>query len=389
MDPAERLGQAARAGEAARQRFGEAGFVVQTIRLATTPFPSWWQGRAETRAWVQGAAAAGFDYVAIGPVRLEDEPSYLHELQELAGADDRLFASAEIADVGGRIDVGRARAIAGVVRKLSKIRADGFANLYFTATANCRPGSPFFPVAFHGGGATTFAIAVEAADLAVTAVEGAGSLPDARERLVQWIEREAGRLVAVSEQIERRFEVVFGGIDFSLAPYPEAARSLGAAVEALGVPRVGGHGSLFSAAFLAECVDRAAFPRCGFSGLMFPVLEDAVLARRAAEGVLTVSDLLLYSAVCGAGLDVVPLPGDVSEEELTAVLLDLAGLAVRANKPLTARLMPLPGLRAGDPVSFDFSYFADSRVMGLKGMGVAGPMTGRDRLELLTRPSGR
>ena len=57
----------------------------------------------------------------------------------------------------------------------------------------------------------------------------------------------------------------------------------------------------------------------------------------------------------------------MSEGALTAVLLDVAMLASRLNKPLTARLMPLPGLAAGDPVSFDFPYFADSRVMGIAG----------------------
>jgi hypothetical protein len=62
----------------------------------------------------------------------------------------------------------------------------------------------------------------------------------------------------------------------------------------------------------------------------------------------------------------------VSAGALTAVLLDVAMLASRLNKPLTARLMPLPGLAAGDPVTFDFPYFADSRVMGIAGTGVAG-----------------
>jgi hypothetical protein len=139
-------------------------------------------------------------------------------------------------------------------------------------------------------------------------------------------------------------------------------------MERLGVARVGAQGSLFSAALLADAIDHARFPRCGFSGLMLPVLEDSVLAERAAEGLLTVTDLLLYSAVCGAGLDTVPLPGDIGEDELAAILLDVAALSTRLNKPLTARLMPIPGLSAGDPVVFPhFAYFAPSRVMAPKG----------------------
>jgi hypothetical protein len=34
--------------------------------------------------------------------------------------------------------------------------------------------------------------------------------------------------------------------------------------------------------------------------------------------------------------------------------------------------MPLPGLRAGDATSFDFEYFAPSRVMAARGDGVGG-----------------
>jgi uncharacterized protein len=60
---------------------------------------------------------------------------------------------------------------------------------------------------------------------------------------------------------------------------------------------------------------------------MMPVLEDATLARRAAEGTLTIKDVLLYSAVCGTGLDTIPLPGDTTAEQITPLLLDLCALA--------------------------------------------------------------
>ena len=75
----------------------------------------------------------------------------------------------------------------------------------------------------------------------------------------------------------------------------------------------------------------------------------------------------MYSAVCGVGLDTIPLAGDVSAETLAAILLDTATLATRLDKPLTARLMPMPTKQAGDPVEFDFPYFANSRVMRSSG----------------------
>ena len=89
-----------------------------------------------------------------------------------------------------------------------------------------------------------------------------------------------------------------------------------------------------------------------------------MLAARAAEGTVTVSDLLLWSSVCGTGLDTVPLPGDVTVEALSAILLDVAALALRLGKPLSARLMPaIPGRAPATWFGSTFPYLAPSRVL--------------------------
>ncbi|MGA9533467.1 MAG: DUF711 family protein, partial [Anaerolineales bacterium] len=165
-------------------------------------------------------------------------------------------------------------------------------------------------------------------------------------------------------------------------PYPDHLRSLGTAFESLGVPAVGRHGSVAAAGFLADCLDRAEFKRTGFCGLFLPVLEDEVLASRAAEGQLSVTDLLLYSTMCGTGLDTVPLPGDTSADLITPLLLDLGAIALRHNKPLTARLMPIPDKVAGDEVHFEFPYFADSRVMALESIPLTGLFAGSGMLDI-------
>ena len=67
-----------------------------------------------------------------------------------------------------------------------------------------------------------------------------------------------------------------------------------------------------------------------------------------------------------------PLRLDVTEDELAGILLDMATLALRLDKQLTARLMPVPGLKAGDVTGFDFAYFANGQVLGVKGMGSPG-----------------
>jgi hypothetical protein len=114
-------------------------------------------------------------------------------------------------------------------------------------------------------------------------------------------------------------------------------------------------------------------------------LEDATLARRATEGVLTLKDLLLYSAVCGTGLDTIPLPGDITIEQMAAVLLDVAVLAQRLDKPLAARLMPIPGKKAGDMTNFDFEYFTNSRVLAVEAQPLQGFLTGDETFTLNPR----
>jgi uncharacterized protein (UPF0210 family) len=153
----------------------------------------------------------------------------------------------------------------------------------------------------------------------------------------------------------------------------------------MGIPSLGLHGSLAAVAFLVEAMDRAQFSRAGFSGLFLPILEDAVLSLRAAEGTLGIKDLLLYAAVCGAGLDTVPLPGDTTPEQLEAIILDMAALAHRLGKPLTARLMPIPGKAAGDPTNFDFAYFSNSRVMPVQAEPLTNLLIGDEAIDLRPR----
>lgn len=386
----DRLQEWSRFLAAARSAYESAGFEVQSTRLATPPFPQVLGPGNAAQAPVfaeeleEYASGHGIDYVSLGPaggLSGDYDPAYVDAIYPLLARTRNAFAAVDIASSGG-VHLAGVRRMAALIRRVAQIAPDGFGNLRLAALANCPPGSPFFPVAHGIQGETSFAIATEAADLALGAFTGADSLASGWTALVARLEAEGARLAAVGERLMEQ-GVVFGGIDFSLAPYPEEQRSLGAAMERLGVARVGAQGSLFSAALLADAIDHARFPRCGFSGLMLPVLEDSVLAERAAEGLLTVTDLLLYSAVCGAGLDTVPLPGDIGEDELAAILLDVAALSTRLNKPLTARLMPIPGLSAGDPVAFPhFAYFAPSRVMAPKGRRGVPLQLGGDTLRL-------
>ncbi len=356
--------------------FTDAGYRVQSVRLASQPFPELLASSealtlSDLAAAVETAARdAGVDYVSLGPApgRL-GEFGWLtaEEIPETIAATEATFFGMDIASAEGGVDLAGVKTAAGVIQRVARVAADGFGNLRLAALANCGPWSPFFPVAYHGGGAPRFAVATESADLAVLAFSDASSPAEAESRLASLIQREAEQIAAAAQGAARKLRIGFAGIDFSLAPFPVAHKSIGHAVEVLTGGKFGERGTLFAAGLLTRAVQRARFPKTGFCGLMLPVLEDASLAARGREGTFSLDSLLLYSAVCGTGLDTIPLPGNVSREELASILADLATLAVQLDKPLTARLMPIPGKKAKDLTDFQFAYFANSSIFGVDG----------------------
>ncbi|MBK8782616.1 MAG: DUF711 family protein [Anaerolineales bacterium] len=371
----------------AKAAFEAAGYEVQTVRVATIPFPKLLGEKhideLPTFANQFGKAIkdAGIFYAALGPALPEFPRSYQVIPEAIAASKDIFFGG--MMTSGNKIHFEQVKACAEIIVKCAPLDPNGFANLNFAALANVNAGAPFFPAAYHNDDKPAFAIAVESADVAVNAFAGQSTLDEGRSVLISELTKH-GQAIARIANVELS-DTHFNGIDFSLAPFPDDAHSLGGAVEKMGVQKIGLHGSLASAAILTEAIERADFPHIGFNGFMQPVLEDTILAKRAAEGTLTIKDALLYSAVCGTGLDTVPIPGDTTAEQITPLLLDLCALALRLDKPLTARLMPVPGKQAGDVTEFDFAFFANSKVMKLDSAPLGLPLGGGGTISLHAR----
>jgi len=92
------------------------------------------------------------------------------------------------------------------------------------------------------------------------------------------------------------------------------------------------------------------------------VLEDSVLAKRWEAGAINRDSLMSYSSVCSTGLDAVPLPGDIPAGELESIIADMASLAVKWRKPLSARLLPVAGKKKGEMTEFTSPYLVNVRI---------------------------
>ena len=356
----------------AKAAFERVGLEVQTTRAAGPELTH----VADFRRWAaeieSAARAAGIDYLSLGRLPASAHQVVADEVAPVLSAGETVFLSADLVD--GRLPcVAMAAACAKAVKQVAATTPLGFGNLRFAATANCPANIPFLPAAYHAGGTPQFSIAVQAADVVVDALSRAGGMADLENQLVDRLEAAAAPVEKVADELAAHYGYAFVGIDLSPAPFPSDEISIGAALESGGVERFGAPGTLYVAGLITRAIRRTRIRRCGFSGLMLPVLEDSVLARRAGESPPSLHELLLYSAVCGTGLDTIPLPEEVSEAELTGIYLDVAALSVALNgKPLTARVLPVPGARAGDPTTFTFDYFANSRVLPIRGAGAAG-----------------
>jgi uncharacterized protein (UPF0210 family) len=351
----------------AKRRFVEAGFEVQTVRVATTPLLAHFGAAArassldDLRALDRLAQDAGA-VLSVGPVltRNEPDPELAAWVAEAMRATEVTSYSAVVASPALGVHAKATRTAADIVVALSRVTPDGKANFRFAAAANVPAGTPFFPVAHHEG-ADAISIGMETPRLLRAAVGDARDPAAAQQRMRETLTKELAPVERLMKRFAGEEKRRYLGIDTSPAPGPDS--SIAEVIEAItGVP-FGAPSTLNACAAVTAAVKSLEVTTCGYSGLMLPVLEDPPLARRAAEGRFGIQELLLYSSVCGTGLDVVPVPGDVAPEDLERVFRDVATLSDRLRKPLSARLFPIPGKTAGETVEFDDPFLTDSVVL--------------------------
>ena len=344
-----------------------AGYPVETIRIATQPFPDYTRGlpRADVLRFFReyDALAIHESFAAnIGPAMMADgdDPAQAQLLGEILSATQSLKASLIVAGENG-IQWKCVQAAATVVKFVAEHSPGSAGNFNFAATAMLPPYGPFYPGAYHLGEGHRFAIGTEGANVVERVLaQSAGNAPAATERLTRELSAHAVALEKLAQQIERQTGWTYMGIDATPAPLREV--SIGAAIEKFTGARFGSSGTMTAAAVITKAVQSVPVKRIGFSGLMLPVMEDSLLAARWSEGAYDVDALLAYSAVCGTGLDTIPMAGDVTTQQIGRMVGDVATLAVKWNKPLTARLLPAKGKKAGERTEFNDPFLVNTTI---------------------------
>ena len=355
----------------AKRRFEQAGYTVETVRVALKPLLLGATAAARKAALpklvaLDQLAAAQSAVLSIGPLFSEKNlsDSIPDWTVELARATKILSFSGTVASASSGVHRDAVVLAARVISALAQAGGGGIANFRFAAAACVPPGTPFFPVAYHEG-APSLSIGLETPNLVRQAFTGLQDPSAASERLRDLLNQELQPVEKLAKAIAEQGKHAYLGIDTS--PAPALDSSIGAALETLTGEPFGSASTLQACAAVTAAVKSVEVMTCGYSGLMLPILEDPVLAKRVTEGRIKIDDLLLYSTVCGTGLDVVPVPGDAAPADLARVIGDVATLAVRLRKPLSARLFAVPGKKAGERVEFDDPMLCASKIMPLEG----------------------
>jgi uncharacterized protein (UPF0210 family) len=314
----------------------------------------------------------------------DTDKEYIASLPAALAATEKVCASMNIASTKKGINMDALTLVGETVKELANQTADsgGFGAAKFVVFCNQPGDNPFMAGAIHG---------VEEAERVLNVgVSGPGVIARSLERMIERQGRENIKLDDIAEEIKqttfrvtrcgeligrevsRLLGIEFGIVDLSLAPTPTVGDSVGEIFEILGVDVVGAPGSTAILAMLNDAVKKggifASKSVGGLSGAFIPVMEDKVLADAVGEGALCLEKLESMTCVCSVGLDMVPIPGDLDAATISAIIADEMALGMINQKTTAARLIPVPGKKAGEYVSYG-GLFGASPILKINNVG--------------------
>jgi len=288
----------------------------------------------------------------------------------------------------GEINLKGAQISARLIKDISKLSSNGYDNFRFGSSFNTKPCTPFFPYTHHEG-RSGFSLALEIIDVFFNAINNSEvkEISQLRHIIIENLVSEIVKISNYCRELELETGMKFYGLDVSLAPFPAQNSSVANLIELFGVESFGSHGTLFYTSLLTdilkEAIMQSGVTHTGFNGVMFSLLEDTGMAKRNSSNDITLHSLLSYSSVCGCGIDMVPIPGDSFEEDISSLIIDVASLSTRLDKPLGVRLLPVPSKKQNEFTEFNYDFLCNTRIMDI-GVRGCNPDTFKGRFSFLS-----
>lgn len=343
---------------------------VSPIAVAAAPFgPQEMVSVAHTLE--KAARAVNVDFIGGFSALVEKgmavgDRALIEALPQALTETERICASINVASTRAGINMD------AVIRMGEQIKAaamatgdkDGIACAKLCVFANIPEDVPFMAGAYLGIGEADAVINVGVSGPGVVkkAIDNAlSAAPDLDLRqLSELIKRTAYKVTRAGELIGRevaeKLGIRFGVVDLSLAPTPNVGDSVGEIFQSLGLKSIGVPGTTAALAMLNDAVKKGgAFASSnvgGLSGAFIPVSEDLNISESARRGYLSLEKLEAMTSVCSVGLDMVAVPGDISADTLAAIIADEMAIGVINKKTTAARIIPVPGKKAGEHAYF-------------------------------------
>ncbi|MEW6892137.1 PFL family protein [Trueperella pyogenes] len=363
--------QAARLVEVAEGIERELGIPIVNKRISVTPIALISAGLGDVvdiaHALDRAAKAVGVNFVGGYSALVEKgmtdaDRALIASLPRALAETDVVCGSVNVASSRAGINMEAVAQLGEVVKEAARLTADrsAIACAKLVVFANAVGDNPFMAGAFHG---------VEEPDCVINVgVSGPGVVARAIEPLTgaplneiaEEIKKAAFKITRagqlVGELAAERLGVPFGIVDLSLAPTAEVGDSVAAILEAMGLERVGGHGTTAALALLNDAVKKGGMMACsrvgGLSGSFIPVSEDRQMIEAVRAGSLSIEKLEAMTSICSVGLDMVAIPGDTPAVLIAGMIADEAAIGVMNHKTTAVRVIPAPGTVEGDEVDF-------------------------------------
>lgn len=347
----------------------EYGIPITNKRISVTPI-SLLVGQTPSEEMIiyaqaldRAGKAVGVDFIGgysalVQKGMTNGDKNLIASLPQVLTETNILNASVNIGSTKAGINLDAVSCMGKTIKRISKIKAEGNAKL--VVFANAVEDNPFMAGAFHGisEGENFINIGISGPGVVKSAIK---RLPETAsiDQLCQTIKKTAFKITRLGQFIgseaAKRLGYPFGIVDLSLAPTPARGDSIAEVLEAMGLEKVGTHGTTVALMMLNDAVKKggvmASLRVGGLSGAFIPVSEDAGMIDSARDKTLNIDKLEAMTAVCSVGLDMVAVPGEIPSTTIAAIIADEAAIGVQNNKTTAVRILPIPGGKVGDTYS--------------------------------------
>ncbi len=348
------------------------GVPIVNKRISITPVSLIMETHAEgekflamARTLDRAAAEGGVDFLGgfgalVHKGCTRSDSALIEALPEALSSTGRVCSFLNVGSNVAGMNLDAVIALGPMLKRTAELSGNGIGCAKFVVFVNAPEDNPFMAGAFHGVGEPDFSVNIGISGPGVVRDIVAANADCDLTQLSEIVKRTTFKITRAGELIGRelakRLKVPFGIVDISLASTTAQGDSVAGIIEAMGIERVGAHGSTLAVALLMDAVKKGGAMASGnvggLSGTFIPVSEDERMIAAVAEGALSLDKLEALTSVCSVGMDMFAVPGDTPAGVVSAIIADELAIGVVNNKTTAVRIILVPGAKPGDIIDY-------------------------------------